>query len=47
MLLGGTLPVTFSFVVNWKGKPSTIPGVGDQFASAIRETLAATAKAFG
>lgn len=47
MLIGGTLPVTFSFVVNWKGKPSTIPGVGDQFASAIRDTLAATAKAFG
>jgi beta-lactamase class A len=47
MLVGGTLPVTFSFVVNWKGKPSTIPGVGDQFASAIRATLAAAAKAFG
>lgn len=47
MLLGGTLPVTFSFVVNWKGKPSTIPGVSDQFASAIRGTLAAAAKAFG
>ena len=47
MLVGGTLPVTFSFVVNWKGKPSTIPGVGDQFASAIRATLATAAKAFG
>lgn len=47
MLIGGTLPVTFSFVVNWKGKPDTIPGVSDQFASAIRDTLAATAKAFG
>ncbi len=26
MLIGGTLPVTFSFVVNWTGKPSTISG---------------------
>ena len=47
MLIGGTLPVTFSFTVNWQGKPATIPGVFDQFASAIRDTLAATAKAFG
>lgn len=47
MLIGGTLPVTFSFVVNWKGKPDTVPGVSDQFASAIRQTLAAAAKAYG
>lgn len=47
MLLGGTLPVTFSFCVNWEGPPSTIPGVFDAYASAIRATLAATAKAFG
>jgi beta-lactamase class A len=46
MLIGGTLPVTFMFTINWKGKPSTIPGVVDQFATAIRDTLAATAKTF-
>lgn len=47
MLLGGTLPVTFSFCVNWKAPPSSIPGVFDGFASTIRAALGATAKAFG
>jgi beta-lactamase class A len=47
MLIGGVVPVTFFFCVNWMGKPSTIPGVFDQFSSAIAATLAATADAFG
>lgn len=47
MLLGGVVPVTFCFCVNWKGKPETIPVVTAQFGSAINSTLAQTAKTFG
>ena len=47
MRLGGSVPVTFSFCVNWMGKPNTIPRVFDQFASTIKNALAATAKTFG
>jgi beta-lactamase class A len=47
MLLDGRLPVTFSFCVNWTGKPETIPGTFNQFAATIKAALAATAKAFG
>lgn len=47
VVLASGVPVTFSFCVNWTGKPSTIPGVADQFRSTISEALAAAAKVFG
>ncbi|WP_454917568.1 serine hydrolase [Xanthobacter sediminis] len=47
MLLGGKMPVTFCFCVNWTGKPSTIPAVAERFAGTIRDALGETAKVFG
>jgi beta-lactamase class A len=47
MRLGGVIPVTFSFCVNWPGSPDTIPVVAGKFAATIRDALAETAKAFG
>lgn len=47
MRLGGQVPVTFCFTVNWDGPPSTIPEVGSAFASAVRDALQETANTFG
>jgi beta-lactamase class A len=47
MLLGGTVPVTFSFAINWTGDASTQAAVFAPFGGAIREALAETARAFG
>ncbi len=47
MLVGGPVPVTFSFAINWTGGASTQAAVFEPFGAAIRDALAATAKAFG
>lgn len=47
MRLGGVTPVTFSFCVNWPGKPDTAPAVQAKFALAIQNTLAAIAQTYG
>ena len=47
MLIGGTVPVTFSFAINWTGDASTQGAVFEPFGAAIEEALASTAKAFG
>jgi beta-lactamase class A len=46
MVLGGTVPVTFSFTANWEG-PGIFPTVAADFASAARDALHETAQAFG
>ena len=47
MVLGGTVPVTFCFTVNWEGPPSTIPTVAADFVGIARDALHETARAFG
>jgi len=47
MLLGGTIPATFSFTVNWTGKPATFPGVFADYVATIKDALGETARAFG
>ena len=47
MVLGGAVPVTFCFTVNWDGLPSTIPTVTDDFLGTIHDVLHETATAFG
>jgi hypothetical protein len=47
MLLGGTVPVRFSFAINWTGDPNTQAAGFEPFGAAVRDGLTATAKAFG
>lgn len=47
MIVGGTLPVTFCFTVNWDGPPQTIPVVQAAFVETAGAALRHTAEAFG
>lgn len=47
MVVGGKLPVTFCFTVNWDGPASTIPGVQTEFTLAVRDALQETVNVFG
>ena len=47
MRLGGTVPVTFCFTVNWDGPPSTIPGVQSDFIGVLKKTFREVQSAFG
>jgi hypothetical protein len=46
MVLGGTVPVTFCFTVNWEGPSSTVATITDDFLGIARDALHATAEAF-
>lgn len=47
MVLGGVLPVTFSFTVNWKGQDSGVPAVMRDYVGAIVDVLAGVKQVFG
>lgn len=47
MVVGGKVPVTFCFTVNWDGPPSTIPVVQAEVIVAVRDALQESANVFG
>ena len=47
MRLGGSVPVTFCFTVNWAGASSTVPTVTADFLAIVRGALHEAGQAFG